>query len=109
MEFRENKVYLSPHEKKSARWPSPITLTSESLAGLGEDIQHTVDDINEMMGGWDVITHDENIELTILRDRLNCRMGMYRSIARYAFLHLPDIFSDQLEDLTPESFLELTK
>lgn len=109
MEFKENKVYLSPHEKSTARWPSPITITSESLAGLSKDIQHTVDDINEMMGGWDLVTHSHQIDLTIAHNRLNCRMETYRHIARYAVEHLPDLFTGQIEELTPESFLELTK
>jgi hypothetical protein len=110
MEFEGNKVYLDRMERKQARWPSPIAVTSESLSALSTDIQHTVEDINEMMSGWDVIMHDEQIDLTIATNILNNRMGLYRQIAQYATAHLPDIFSAELESInTVEDLLASTR
>lgn len=109
MEFVDTRVYLDSTEKNTTRWPTPITITSESLAVLSKDIQHTVEDINEMMGSWDLITHSQQIDLTIARNRLNCRAETYKHIARYAAKQIPGLFTEEIAELTPESFLELTK
>lgn len=99
MEFVGNKAYLDSTERKRARWPSPITITGDSLAALDADIQNTVDDINEIMSGWDVITHEGNIELAVVTNILNNRTEIYRQIARHAARHLSDIFSAEVEPI----------
>jgi hypothetical protein len=109
MEFVDNKAYLNDKERKATGIISPFVITAESLGELGKSIQKEDEGINNMMADWDVILHRENIELTIARNRSNNRHQIFGQIARYAAEQLPDLFSQEVEELTPDSFLELTK